>query len=107
MADLYASEYGKSVIVNCEYDLSSATEIRILFSASATTFSATCSILAANYTTSAGEVFSAGKAVEYLVGNGDFSASPGTYRAWIQATFTGARLVSDSFEFIVANDGDP
>lgn len=106
--DLYVGEFGKTVYVDCQYDLSSATLVLILMSASAGTFSATCSVLGANYTASAcGTVFSADKAVEYVVASGDFSGQADTYTAWIEATFgTTAKLISSTFTFTVSNPGD-
>ena len=107
--DIYLGEYGaaKRIIIGVDYDVSSATLSRIVFSAPAGTFSATCSILGANYTTSGGTVFSASKAFEYIPASGDFSAvGADSFRAWLNITFTGSRLISDSFTFVVSNPGD-
>lgn len=107
MTDLYLTEYGKRILIDVGYDVSSATLVRVLFSASAGTVSATCSILGANYTTSCGSIFSAERAVEYVVASGDFSATGAdNYRGWVEVTFPSAKLISDSFEFIVTTPGD-
>lgn len=106
--DLYVGEFGKQLYIDAQYNLSSATVVMLMMSASAGTFSATCSVLAANYTASAcGTVFSANKAVEYTVASGDFSAQADTYKAWIEATFgTSAKLISSTFTFTVSQPGD-
>jgi hypothetical protein len=109
MTDIYLGEFGKRVLVDLQYDISSATNVRILFSASAGTFSATCSIVGVNTTVSAcGTIFSAEKAVEYIVASGDFSATGAdTYTAWVESTFgTSAKLISSNFRFKVSNPGD-
>lgn len=107
MTDLYIGEFGKQLYVDCQYDLSSATNVMLVMSASAGTFSATCSVIAANYTTSAGVIFSASKAVEYTFASGDFSGQADTYKAWVRATFgTSAKLISSTFDFKVSNPGD-
>lgn len=105
---IYLGEHGKTVYVDLQYDISSATNVRILFSASAGTFSASVSTLGSNYTTSCGDVFSLEKGIEYIVASGDFSATGAdTYKAWIECTFAAtAKLISDSFDFVVSNPGD-
>ena len=106
--DIFLGEYGRSVYVNLDYDISSATVRLIKFSASAGTFSASVSILGANYTTSAGDVFSANKAIVWEIASGDFSATGADdYVGWVDLTFgTNARLISSNFSFTVSNPGD-
>lgn len=111
MADLFVGEFGKRLLIDLDYNVSSATGLEIHFSSSANSFvnSASVSVLGANTTASACDtVFSANKAVEYIVNSGDFSGSvEGNYKVWIEATFgTTAKLISTSFRFTVAQPGD-
>jgi hypothetical protein len=109
MTDIYVNEWGskKPLYVNLEYDVASATSCRIHMSASAGTYSASVSILGANVTVSACDtVFSANKAIECIFASGDFSGQADTYTAWIEATFSDARLISSTFRFKVSNPGD-
>ena len=107
MTDIYTNEFGKRVLVDLDYDISSATTVRILFSSSAGTFSATCSTLGVNTTVSGCGIFSAEKGAEYVVASGDFSGGAATYTAWVECTFgVTAKLVSSSFKFVVSNPGD-
>lgn len=108
MTDIYLGEYGKRVLIDLQYNVSSASNIRILFSSSAGTYSATCSILGANTTVSACDsVFSANKAVEWVIDSSAFSATGAeNYVAWVQATFgSTAKLISSTFTFEVTNPG--
>ena len=111
MTDIYVGEFGKRLLINLDYNVSSATTLEIHFSSSANVFvnSASVSVLGANTTaTACGLIFSANKAVEYVLNSGDFSAAPGTYKVWIEAAFANpaSRLISSSFEFKVTNPGD-
>lgn len=116
MADLWIGEYGKTLLIETGFDLSSATGIQIHFSAPAGGISfvnsASVSVLASNVTTSACGIFSANKTVEYVINAGDFSgstsahAAAGTWKGWIQADFGGAkRLISSTFKFEVEAPG--
>lgn len=112
MTDIYANSKGVTIYVDTGYDLSSATTLEIHFSAPSggTSFvnsaTASVSVLGANFTTSACGVFSALKAVKYVVNSGDFSGGVGTWKCWVQAEYgTLTRLVSSSFSFKVSNPG--
>ena len=106
--DIYVNEYGvkKPLYIDLQYDVASATSCRVHMSASAGTYSASVSILGANLTTSCGTIFSANKAVELIFASGDFSGQADTYTAWVEATFSGSRLISSTFRFTVSNPGD-
>ena len=107
MTDIYVNEYGKSLFVDLGYNIASATSARVKFSSSAGTFSASVSILGANYTASAcNTVYYANKAIEYVFTSGDFSGQVDTYDAWVEVTFAASRLVSSTFKFTVSNPGD-
>jgi hypothetical protein len=107
--DIYVSEYGerKPLYVDCQFNMASATSATFHGSASAGTVSATASILAANYTASCdGTVFSANHAVKIVFASGVFSGQADTYKCWIECNFVASRLISDTFKFVVSNDGD-
>ena len=109
MTDIYVNEYGpkKPLYIDLQFDVASATSCRVYMSASAGTYSASVSILGANVTVSACDtVFSANKAVELIFASGDFSGQADTYKAWVEATFSGSRLISSTFRFTVSNPGD-
>ena len=108
MTDIFVNEYGskKPLYVNAEFNVASATSATLHGSASAGTFSATASVLGANYTTSAGDVFSANKAFVVVFTSGVFSGQADTYRCWIEANFAASRLYSSNFKFKVSNPGD-
>ena len=107
--DIYVGEFGKRLLINLDYNVSSATTLEIHFSSSAGTLvnSASVSVLGANTTaTACGLIFSVNKAVEYILNSGDFSAAPGKYKVWIEAQFsTTSRLISSTFEFVVTTPG--
>jgi hypothetical protein len=116
MADLFIGEYGKTIYVETGFDLSSATNVTLRTSGPTGgiffTNSASVSVLASNVTTSACGVFSANKTVEYVVNQGDFSASTssgaaeGTWKCWLEVDFgTTKRLISSSFKFEVVKPG--
>ena len=108
MTDIYLGEYGRVIYINTDYDCSSAQSVFVKFSASAGTYSATCSVLASNVTSSAGEVYSANKAVEWVIANDAFSATGAdNFVAWVEATFPSSKLISSTFKFKVSNPGDP
>ena len=115
MADLFIGEYGKQLLIDTQFDLSSATSIEIRFSAPLGGIhfanSASVSVLAANTTTDCG-IFSADNAVKYVINNGDFSASTsvnaaaGTWKGWLVCDFGASkRLISSSFKFEVVAPG--
>ena len=106
MTDIWVGEYGKTLYIGSDYDLSSATKVQIHFSAptgvGSFVNSASVSVLAANYTSSACGVFSANKTVEYIVNQGDISgsAAAGTWKVWVEADFgSTVHLISSSFRF--------
>ena len=110
MTALYTTSKGITIYVDTGYNLSSATNVEIHFSApsggNSFVNSASTSVLGSNFTTSACGVFSAGKAVKWVTNSGDFSGGAGTWRCWITAEFGAAtRLVSSSFKFRVSNPG--
>ena len=112
MSALYTKSKGVVIYVATNYNISSATTLEIHFSAPSggTSFvnsaTASVSVLGANFTTTACGVFSANKAIKYIVNSGDFSAGAGTWKCWLEAEFGPAtRLVSSAFKFVVANPG--
>ena len=115
MTDIFVGEKGKTIYVDTQFNLSSATKVEIYFSAPSGGLSfvnsASVSVLANNKTTSACGVFSADKAVEYIVNSGDFSGSvsgdpAGTWKGWIRAEFgANTTLISTSFKFVVSQPG--
>ena len=111
MTDLYVNTKGVTIYVATNYNISSATTLEIHFSApnGGTSFvnsaTASVSVLGANFTTDCG-IFSANKALKYVVNSGDFSGGAGTWKCWCQAEFGPAtRLVSSAFKFVVSNPG--
>ena len=108
MTDLWVNEYGslKPLYIDLAYNVSAATSCRLYMSASAGTYSASVSILGANYTASCGTVFSANKAIKHEFASGDFSGQADTYAVYVAANFNGSRLISSSFKFKVSNPGD-
>lgn len=114
MTDIYVGEYGKRILCDLDYDVSSATGTEIHFSAPSggTSFvnSASVSILAANVTTSCG-VFSANKTLEYYINHASNTASSeinvaGTWKVWFQINFGATkRLITPSFKFVAKDPG--
>ena len=112
MSDIFTNTKGVTIYVGTNYNISSATTLEIHFSAPSggnsfvNSATASVSVLGANYSTSACGVFSANKAIKYVVNSGDFSGGAGTWKCWVQAEFGAAtRLVSSSFKFKVSNPG--
>ena len=115
MADLWVGEYGKTLLIETGFDLSSATGIQIYFSAPSGGIhfsTASVSVLASNVTTSACGVFSANKTLEYIIKAGNFSASTsagaaaGIWKGYVRADFGGSkRLISTTFKFEVEMPG--
>lgn len=110
MTDIYANSKGVTIYVATGYNISSATALEIHFSAptggNSFVNSASTSVLGSNFTTSACGIFSANKALKYVVNSGDFSGGAGTWKCWVQAEFgTATRLVSSAFKFKVSNPG--
>jgi hypothetical protein len=115
MTDVFVGEKGKTVYVGTDFDISSATNIEIHFSAPAGGLSfvnsVSVSALGANFTTTACGVLSANKAAVYVLNSGDFSGSvsgdpSGTWKGWLVCDFGAAtRLISSSFKFKVDNPG--
>jgi hypothetical protein len=113
MTNIFVGEYGKTIYINTQYDLVSASKVEVHFSAppGGTSFlnSTSVSVLAANITSSAcGTVFSAGKTVEYRVNQGDISgsAAAGTWKVWVEADFGATvHLISSSFRFKASMPG--
>lgn len=114
--DLWVGEYGKLIYIETGLDLSSATKVTIRSSGPAGaifwTNSASVSVLASNFTTSACGVLSADKTVSYQINAGDFSASTsaraaaGTWKLWLECDFGAAkRFVSSTFKFEVKAPG--
>lgn len=112
MSTIWETSKGITLYVDTGFNLSSATNVEIHFSAPgiSTVNSASVSVLAANVTTSACGVFSANKAVEYITNSGDFSFSADrqsvTCKGWIVADFdANTRLISSTFKFKVCKPG--
>ena len=110
MSDIFSNTKGVTIYVATNYNISSATTLEIHFSApsggTGFTNSASVSVLGANYTSEACGIFSANKALKYVVNSGDFSGGAGTWKAWCQAEFGAAtRLVSSAFKFRVSEPG--
>lgn len=110
MSDIFTVTKGVTIYVDTGYNISSATALEIHFSApnggNSFVNSASTSVLGANTTTTACGIFSANKALKYVVNSGDFSGGAGTWKCWVQAEFgASTRLVSSSFKFKVANPG--
>jgi hypothetical protein len=113
MTNIFVGEYGKVIYVDTQYNLSSATNLEIHFSAppGGTSFlnSTSVSVLASNLTNSAcGVVFSANKTAVYKVNQGDISgsAAAGNWKVWIEADFGATvHLISSSFRFKASQPG--
>ena len=110
MTNIFVGEFGRVIYVETGYNLTSATNVEIHFSAppGGTSFvnSAAVSVLASNITNSAcGIVFSAGKTVEYKLNQGDISgsAAAGNWSVHVEADFgPSVHLISSSFRFKAA-----
>lgn len=108
MTDIFTKTKGVTLYVDVDYNISSATTLEVHVSGPVSwvnSATASVSVLGSNFTTSACGVFSANRAVKYVVNSGDFSIE-GTYKLWIQAEFgTSTRLVSSAFSFKVDAPG--
>ena len=108
MTDIFTNTKGVAIYVDTQYNISSATTLEVHVSGPVSfvnSATASVSVLASNFTTSACGVFSADKTVKYVINSGDFSTA-GTYKLWIQAEFgPSTRLVSSSFSFRVNDPG--